>query len=238
LIAVQTAANLVHAGQYDRVLVVCSCTYSRASEETDPVAWGVGDAAIAFVVGQVEDGFGYLGGYSLHSGETCGAIEYRIEMDETLTPVYRMRTDQTISKKLKDTAEPFLRECTSQALARAGVTIDDIDFCCFNTPLAWYTAFCARVLGVPPEKTINMYPVYANIGPVLWGCNLMHAAHWHLKPGDLVLLYSVGSVSSAAAAVIRWGEVGLGPLPACETLEQYRALQVESKEPRPVTTAA
>jgi 3-oxoacyl-[acyl-carrier-protein] synthase-3 len=232
MLSFQTAANLVKAGQYDRVLVVCSCTYSRASEETDPVAWGVGDAAVAFVVGEVAEGYGFLGGHSLHSGATCGAIEYKIELDEHLAPVYRMRTNHTISKKLKDTAEPFLKDCVNAALARAGVSLGDLSFAVFNTPLAWYSAFCARALGIPREKTINLYPVYANVGPILWGCNLLHAGHWHLEKGDLVLLYSVGSVSSAAASVIRWGDVALGPLPACQTLEEYQALQVESLHPR------
>lgn len=231
MLAFQTAANLVKARQYDRILVVTSCTYSRAADEKDPVAWGVGDAAVAFVVGEVPEGYGFLGGHSLHSGATCGAIEYKIELDENLVPVYRMRTNQTISKKLKDTAEPFLKDCVNGALERAGLTIGDIDFAVFNTPLAWYSAFCARALGVPREKTINLYPVYANVGPILWGCNLLHAAHWHLKKDDLVLLYSVGSVSSAAASVVRWGDVALGPLPACPTLEEYEALQLESLHP-------
>ncbi len=232
MLSFQTASNLVKAGQYDRILVVASCTYTRASEETDPVAWGVGDAAVAFVVGEVPAGYGFLGGHSLHSGATCGAIEYKIELDEHLTPVYRMRTNPSIAKKLKDTAEPFLQDCVHAALDRAGVALEDLNFAIFNTPLAWYTAFCARALGIPREKTINLYPVYANVGPILWGCNLLHAAHWHLKKDDLVLLYSVGSVSSAAASVIRWGDVGLGPLPACPTLEEYQALQQESLHPR------
>ena len=33
-----------------------------------------------------------------------------------------------------------------------------------------------------------------------------------VRPGDIVLTYSVGTVSSAGAAVMRWGDVGLGPL--------------------------
>lgn len=241
LIAFQTAANLVRAGQHDRVLVVCSCTYSRAADETDPVAWGVGDAAVAFVVGPVAADLGFLGGHAIHSGATCGAIEYRIELDQALNPVYRMRTDPTISKKLKDTAAPFLETCVSAALERAGLRVEDLDFCVFNTPLAWYSAFCARVIGAPLDKTINMYPAYANIGPALWGTNLLHAAHWHLKPGDLVLLYSVGSVSSAAAAVVRWGDVKLGALPAGLSQAEHAELLRLSLHPpavAPLTTAA
>ena len=38
------------------------------------------------------------------------------------------------------------------------------------------------------------------------------AASGRLKPGDLVLLYTIGSVSSAGALVMRWGDVALGGL--------------------------
>ncbi len=159
MLSFQTASNLVKAGQYDRILVVCSCTYSRASEETDPVAWGVGDAAVAFVVGETPAGYGFLGGHSLHSGATCGAIEYKIELDEHLAPVYRMRTNQTISKKLKDTAEPFLKDCVNAALARAGVGLGDLDFRGVQHPARPGTpAFCARALGIPREKIDQPLP--------------------------------------------------------------------------------
>jgi 3-oxoacyl-[acyl-carrier-protein] synthase-3 len=48
----------------------------------------------------------------------------------------------------------------------------------------------------------------------LWPTNLHHAAsHGLVRPDDLVLVSSVGSVSTAGAVVMRWGDVGLGPLP-------------------------
>ena len=34
-----------------------------------------------------------------------------------------------------------------------------------------------------------------------------------MKPGDLVCLYGVGSTSTASAALVRWTEPALGPLP-------------------------
>jgi hypothetical protein len=45
-----------------------------------------------------------------------------------------------------------------------------------------------------------------------------------------VLLYTVGSVSSCSCAVVRWGDVGLGALPAGVTLEEIAALESEAVE--------
>jgi 3-oxoacyl-[acyl-carrier-protein] synthase III len=91
------------------------------------------------------------------------------------------------------------------------VKLSEVDCFVFNTPTAWYADFCARALGVPRERTVDTYPEYANIGPALMPVNLLRAAESGVvKPGDLVLLYTVGSVSSAGAALLRWGNVGLG----------------------------
>ena len=72
------------------------------------------------------------------------------------------------------------------------------------------------------ERTISAYPLYANVGPVLMPANLHLAASLgRIAPGALVLLYSVGSVSTASAAVMRWGDVALGPEPERGLYERF-----------------
>ena len=114
-----------------------------------------------------------------------------------------------------------------------------IDHFVFNTPLAWYASFCARVLGVDRGRTLSVYPLYANTGPALLGLNLLHAAHWKsYSPGDLVLLYAVGSVATCSAAVVRWGEVGLGALPDGASLELLESFEAEVGESKSVAQVA
>lgn len=214
LIAFEAACALVQAGVHRRVLVVTSCAYSRATCEGDPIAWGIGDAATAMIVSKVADDSGLLGSYSVHSAETCGAVAYHLEEDDEGVPRLRMRTGRQAARLLRQTSERYLLECTGGALNKAGIALSDIDHFVFNTPLAWYTRFCARTLGVSVDKTLDVYPLYANVGPCLLGTGLLHAAHWNgIEPGDRILLYTVGSVSSCAAAVIQWGDVALGELP-------------------------
>ena len=229
LIALQTASSLIATGQHRRVLIVTSCTYSRVTTEDDPIAWGVGDAATAMVVGPTEEGFGLLGSHSVHSGDTCGAVAYHLEVDDEGEPWYRLRTGKVAAKVLRETSERYLQECTGRALDKAGLGLADVDHFVFNTPLAWYASFCARSLGIDQSRTLSVYPFYANVGPALLGLNLFHAAHWkRFAPGDTVLMYSVGSVSSCSAAVVRWGDVALGELPAGPSLERLERIEADT----------
>ncbi|MEM7760801.1 MAG: 3-oxoacyl-[acyl-carrier-protein] synthase III C-terminal domain-containing protein, partial [Cyanobacteria bacterium P01_A01_bin.40] len=79
-------------------------------------------------------------------------------------------------------------------------------------------------LGISPERTINLYPRYANIGPVFLIANLYHAAQsGRLRENDLVLVYTNGAGATAGAMIMRWGNVALGEVPAPprkDTLEQ------------------
>jgi 3-oxoacyl-[acyl-carrier-protein] synthase III len=211
-VALQTACALVKAGQYKTVLVVVSCTYSRVSDDRDTLTWFLGDGAGAFVVSRVPDGQGLLGQHTVSTSDTCHTFFYKRTMDGALDSGVRIQCTRETGRLLQETAEPLLHECSRGALRSAGLDLKDVDFFVFNTPTAWYASFCARAMGVDPSRTVNTYPLYANVGPALMPVNLHHAARsGKIKRGDRVLLYTVGSVSTASASIIRWGDVGLGP---------------------------
>lgn len=215
VVAFHTACDLVRSGAYRNVLVVVSCTYSRDVDVTDTLAWFLGDGAGAFVVGRLPAGQGCLGHRTINSRETCGTFAYQPRVDDDGRVVTRMGASPDTGRRLHETAQPYLLTCCRGAADRAGVAIDEIDFFVFNTPTAWYASFCARALGVARDKTLSTFGRYANIGPALMPANLYHAAaSERIHAGDLVLLYSVGSSSSVSAAVVRWGEVRLGPSPS------------------------
>ena len=87
-----------------------------------------------------------------------------------------------------------------------------VAFFVFNTPTAWFAEFAAGTLGVSPSRTVDVNPKYGNIGPALLPVGLHEAAReGRIRRGDLVLCYSVGSVSTAHAAVLRWGDVAIAP---------------------------
>ena len=212
VVGLHTACGLVSAGQYERILVVASCTYSRNADDADSVSWFLGDGAGAFVVGREENGHGLLGMHTLPTTETCDTFYYAMMGDPSAPPRMVMQCTPSSGKVLAETAEPHLVKCAEGAARAAGVRLADVDFMICNTPTAWFSAFAARALGIDPKRTISTFPRTGNIGCALMPANLHAAASTQkIKKGDLVLVYSVGSVSTASAAVVRWGDVALGP---------------------------
>jgi 3-oxoacyl-[acyl-carrier-protein] synthase-3 len=211
LVALETAAALVASGLHRNVLVVASCTYSRVSPEDDTLAWGNGDGAAAFVVAPVAAPAGLVAFHSINTSVTCGAIYATVEGGADGDHRLRMHTKPEAGALLRETAEPFLTACVGGALEKAGLGVEDVGLFVFNTPTAWYTAFCAGVLGVPEGRSVNVHARYGNVGPVLMPANLYHAAaEGRVAEGAAVLLYAVGSVSNASAAVVRFPALRLG----------------------------
>ncbi len=211
-VALETACALVKSGAYRNVLVVISCTYSRFFDADDTLSWFFSDGAGAFVVSVLKENQGILGTKTINTCVLCDQFFFKVKEDERGNVKLRMQVAKGTNKVLNETATELLRTCCKGAAAAAGVTLDEIDFFIFNTPTAWFSNFCIRALGINPERTINTYPLYANIGPALTVVNLYHAAEMgKIQENDLVLMYGFGAASSASANVMRWGNVALSP---------------------------
>jgi len=214
LVALQNAYALVQTGEYNNVLVVISHIGSKSVDEGDTLSWSMGDGAGAFVVDTLKPNQGILGTKVVPTAVTSSAYLHELTTDTDGKPQIRTRTGKNASL-LAETAVDFVRTCCAGAIAAAGVTLDQIDFFAFNTPTAWYANVCTRALGIEPERTINLYPQYANIGPVLPIANLYHATlEGKIRENDLVLVYTNGAGATAAATIMCWGDVALGQVPA------------------------
>jgi len=211
VVGFQTACNLVRGGDYRNVLVVGSCSYTRHALEADPISWFLGDGAGAFIVGPVEDGLCYLGGWSMHSADTCGTWSYELQLDSGGAPRITMCAAPHTGAVMAATATPHVRAVCAGAARAAGVELKDIALFVFHTAVPWFSAFAARALDVDVKKTICTNRHYGNISCALMPANLLHAAHEkRLRKGDLVLVQSLGAASSAGAAILRWNEPALG----------------------------
>jgi len=210
LVALQTANALVATGQYANALIVVSCAYSRAIDDRDTLGWFMGDGAGAFLVGPAAAGTGCLGFRIVNTAATCDTFYYDLFDDPERGTRPRIQCTPRTGRILRDTSEAFVRQSAEGAARAAGVELADIDCFVFNTPTAWFAAFAARALGVDPSRTVSTYPRYANVGPALFPVNLYEAAaSGRIAKGDLVMVYTIGSVSNAGAAVLRWGDVAL-----------------------------
>jgi 3-oxoacyl-[acyl-carrier-protein] synthase-3 len=210
LVALQNARALIQTGEYRNALIVVSQIGSNSVDEKDTLSWSMGDGAGAFVVDFLKGDRGILASKIVSTANTCGAYTHELVTDGEGKPQMLTLTGENASA-LAETAVDYVRECCQGAVASAGLTLKDIDFFAFNTPTAWYANVCARALGIELERTINLYPYYANIGLVFPIANLYHAAlEEKIDRDSLVLVYTNGASATAAATVMRWGDVALG----------------------------
>jgi 3-oxoacyl-[acyl-carrier-protein] synthase-3 len=215
VVGLQTACSLVKTGEYHNVLVAICTAYSPFTDPKDTLSFLSGDGAGACIVSALKPNQGILGTKIINTAETCGTFFTEFTKDEQDQHRMFIRAGKGASKMFSETAGKFVRECCEKALVVAGVTLDQIDFFACNTPSAWYASACARAIGIDLERTSNLNSLYGNIGPVFPFANLYHAAHeGKIRENDLVLVYTIGSVSNAGATVMRWGDVVLGPAPA------------------------
>jgi 3-oxoacyl-[acyl-carrier-protein] synthase III len=213
-VALQTACALVRGGEYNNVLVVVSCTYSRFFNEDDTISWFLGDGAGAFVVSSLEPNQGILGTKTVHTAVLADTIHPQLTQDKHGNLQLCMQIGQSANKLFRETATELLSTCCEGAASAAGLTLKQIDFFLFNTATAWFARFCTRVLGIDPNRTINIYPQYANVGPALTVANMYHATQMgKIRENDLVLIYGFGAAGAASASVMRWGKVALGSDP-------------------------
>jgi 3-oxoacyl-[acyl-carrier-protein] synthase-3 len=213
-VALQTACALVRTGEYRNVLVVISCSYSRFFDEDDTLSWFMSDGAGAFVVGSLKPNQGILGTKTIHTAALCDIFFAKLTQDDQGNPQVHMRMGKGANKAIRETAVGQLRTCCEGAVAAANVTLEQVDFFIFNTSTAWSARFCIRVLDIDPERTINLYSQYANIGPVITLANLYYAVQLgKIHENDLVLVYGLGAAGAASASVMRWGNVALASAP-------------------------
>lgn len=212
LIGLQTACSLVRTGEYRNVLVVVSCAYSRVVDENNTLSWITGDGAGAFVVSSLKSNQGILGTKVIHTAVTCDACSFEVVRNKQSNLRVRLQVSKKMSKLFRENIVKFIRETCEVVIAEVGITLDQIDFFVFSTPFAWFARLFTVTLNIDPERTLNLYPHYANIGSVLPIANLYYATLLDkIRENSLVLVFSFGASSTAAATIMRWGDVALSP---------------------------
>lgn len=199
----QLAHGMISSGLHRRVLVIASSTNSR--QATDTLGWISSDVAAAAVLEPGDDGV--LASSMVNTAPTNDVFINALEVEGGCA-VVRMRVGPDGGARLRDSSGGELARATClEAAARAGVGLDDIAYFAFSTPLAWFSRMCADALGVDPERTIDLFPRFANVGAPFPLVHLYTATReGRIRPGDLVMVYTVGSTSSAGAVVLRAGD--------------------------------
>jgi 3-oxoacyl-[acyl-carrier-protein] synthase-3 len=199
LYALDQAAALVESGRA-KVIVVCGAeALSRITDRNDrgtAILFADGAAAVV-VAGGGDDTLG-CPPFVLHSDGVHGDLLYA-ETDERLLrmegqEVYRHAVERMV-------------EATREALARAGMDVDDIDLFVAHQANARIIEAAARRLGVPAEKVFINVDLVANTSSASIPLALHQAEReGRLKPGDTVALAAFGAGFVWGAGIMSWKE--------------------------------
>ena len=189
-----TAQGLIMAGA-NRVLVIGAERLSTITDYTDRnTAVLFGDGAGALLVEAVQEGGDMLAWDAGCDGSLahllyCEHGDY-IRMD---------------GKEVFRNAVRAVVESSTNVLAEAGVTADDISLLVpHQANIRIVQAVCQR-LGIPEERAAMVIEKYANTSSASIPLALVDAIdNGRVQPGDLLLLTGFGAGMTWASAVLRW----------------------------------
>lgn len=206
------ACAMVESGRARRVLIVTACTYSRSADADNPMSLTSGDGAAAMLIEAVPEGHGLLAWKGFTTLESAKAFDYEIVPDPKQKYMLKMFANPAAGPSLETCCLTYLPAACHGALDAAGVRLDDVRLAVLPTPTAWFAKFGQDVLGLRDDQVIDTYPRFANTGPVLTPQNLYYAAKdGRVGAGDTVLLFAIGSMATAGAAVMRLGDLVVAP---------------------------
>jgi 3-oxoacyl-[acyl-carrier-protein] synthase-3 len=208
--ALTTGAHFIASGSHQRVLVIGADVMSSIINYEDRTTCVLfGDGAGAILLEATENGGGLLdfnhhvdgsggfylympGGGSLHppSAETLAKKMHYVHQDGRQVFKYAVR--QTY-------------EASASLMKRHKLTPDDISLLVAHQANGRILDAAAERLGLPKEKVVKNIDKYGNTTGATIPLALADAQEQgRLKPGDLVLMASVGAGLTVGSCLIRW----------------------------------
>ena len=199
----ELAEALIRSGLRQNVLIVASYVDSHVSDKSDYFSVNTGDAAVAAIVSTVADGDGYLSSHSSsHGSRHNGIILQRRSPQLVKSPFQRSRYEQDFvtfynpaaNKEIAVNSQKDMKEVVSMALAKAGMSTDEIDFFVTHQPVHWAGKAWREALQIPEDRFYETFCKYGNIANCSAAVNLYEAIETgRLKAGDRVLIASSGA---------------------------------------------
>ncbi|MEO8689037.1 MAG: beta-ketoacyl-ACP synthase 3 [Solirubrobacteraceae bacterium] len=195
--ALSAGTGLIESGRAETVLVIGADALSRFVDFDDKRSAALfGDGAGAVVLGAQEHGDG-VGQFVFGSDATLAeAIIARRE-----DPYLRMDGHTTFNA-----ATAALERSTREAVALAGLELDDVDLFVYHQANARITKLVAEKLELPLERVADYIAETGNTSAASIPLALTFAREEdRLHPGDTVLMAAVGAGFTWGAAVLQWG---------------------------------
>jgi 3-oxoacyl-[acyl-carrier-protein] synthase-3 len=201
LYALSIAESMIRGGTADTALVIGAETFSRILDWEDRTTCVLfGDGAGAVVLKAEEGDRGVLA-VSLHADGRHNQLLYVDGGASTTGTIGKLRMKgQEVFRHAVVNLAAVLRE----ALGRAGLTTDDIDWVVPHQANRRILDATARKLGLAPEKVIVTVDMHANTSaasvPLAFDTAVRDG---RIKPGQTVVLEAMGGGFTWGAAVVR-----------------------------------
>jgi 3-oxoacyl-[acyl-carrier-protein] synthase-3 len=208
--AIAVADSFIRSGKINNALVVGSDTLSRWLNWQDRATCILfGDGAGAAVLGASENGAGILSTKLRTDGSYVKALYVPAGGSlKPATPETVKKNEHTITMNGKEVFKIAVRsmeEISRQALAEAGVGIEQVSLVIPHQANQRIIVALAERLGVPMEKVMVNLEKYGNTSAASIPVALDEARRQgRIKPGDIVLLNAFGAGFAWGAAVIKF----------------------------------
>jgi len=168
-----------------------------------------GDGSGAVVLSATEDGSGYLasemwsdGTYHNYFGVFAGGARYPHTVERLRNKENLLRIDKPYPADINTANWPRL---VKKALAKAGLTLDDVGHLVFTQINRSTIEAVMNELGMPMEKTTCTMDRYGYTGSACLAIALHHAVtEGKIDSGDIVVLLGSGVGAAMAVDIIKW----------------------------------
>jgi 3-oxoacyl-[acyl-carrier-protein] synthase-3 len=193
------AAGQIESGRADNVLLVGADFITRITDYEDKTTAPLfADAAAAVVIGAASTAAtGRIGPIVLRCDGSHGETIHATHEDRLL----RMKGPEVYKHAILR-----MTEVTHEAVARAGLTLDDIDLFVYHQANARITRALGDRLGLAPERVVDIVERLGNASAATVPVGLLAAEEdGRLQPGMRVLVSAFGAGFTWGGGVIEWG---------------------------------
>ncbi len=206
------ASNFIATGAYKKVLVIGAEVLSKFIDFTDRNTCILfGDGASAFVLGEVEEGYGIKSFHLAADGSGENAL---------LVPAGGSRkpaSEETVGDKahfLKMNGREVFKfavnavpETTTKTLEKIGLSVDDVDLVVPHQANYRIVSAAAKKLDMPEDKFYMNLNKFGNTSGASIGLALTEAyKNGKIKKGDNLILVGFGAGLSYASLMLRWSK--------------------------------
>jgi 3-oxoacyl-[acyl-carrier-protein] synthase-3 len=201
------ANALITVGQHSKVIVIAADVLSKITDYTDRNTCVLfGDAAAAALVERNDEYPGFLAAHCTSDGE-LGEKLYCPGLSMTMNgrPTNPKKVLFQDGKAVYTWAISTVPDGMNQLLAKAGMTVDDLDwFIPHSANLRMVKSICKR-LGIPMKKTLTSIEEFGNTSSVTIPLALdLAIKSGKIKRGDKLALYGFGGGLTQAGVIVEW----------------------------------